>query len=54
MYIVDQGKFETGYGNMPRFGLAASMEHVPAIGRRETARSGLETNQTIESVLEMM
>jgi hypothetical protein len=26
---------------MPRFGLAAAAEHVPAIGRRETAKRRL-------------
>jgi hypothetical protein len=37
-YVVNPGQFETVYGNMPRFGLAAAMEHVQAVGRRETAR----------------
>ena len=37
-YLVEPNKFETVYGNMPRFGLAAALEHVPATGRRETAR----------------
>ena len=37
-YLVDAGKYEALYGNMPVFGLAAATKHVPAIGRRETAR----------------
>jgi len=37
-YLVQPDQFETVYGNMPRFGLAAAMEHVQAVGRRETAR----------------
>src|SRR4051794_33672562 len=40
-YLVDAGKFEAIYGNMPRFGLAAAAEHVPATGGRETARRRL-------------
>lgn len=52
MYVIDRGNFETGYGNMPRFGLAAAMEHVEAIGQRETARKRLETNKTNETVPE--
>ena len=40
-YQVQPGSFETFYGNMPLFGLAAATEHVPATGRRETARQRL-------------
>ena len=40
-FLVDAGKYEALYGNMPVFGLAAATEHVPAIGRRETARRRL-------------
>lgn len=29
-YLVRAGEFETMYGNMPRFGLAAAGRHVPA------------------------
>jgi hypothetical protein len=29
---------------MPKFGLGAALEHVPAIGRRETARKRLAVN----------
>jgi hypothetical protein len=37
-YMVDAGKYEALYGNMPRFGLATAADHVPATGHRETAR----------------
>ena len=45
-YTVQPGQFESIYGNMPRFGLAAAMEHVEAVGRRYTARKRLEANTT--------
>jgi len=38
-YAVTPGQYETVYANMPRFGLAAAANHVPAVGRMETARS---------------
>jgi len=37
-YKVEAGAHESVYGNMPAFGLAKAMNHVPAIGKRETAR----------------
>lgn len=40
-FLVDAGKYEALYGNMPVFGLAAATKHVPAVGRRETARRRL-------------
>ena len=40
-YIVEPGKYEALYGNMPVFGLASATNHVPAVGRRETARRRL-------------
>jgi len=40
-YLVEAGHYEAVYGNMPVFGLAAATEHVPAVGRRETARRRL-------------
>jgi hypothetical protein len=43
-YQVEPGRFECVYGNMPRFGLAAAFEHLPATGRRETARLRLSAN----------
>ena len=40
-YLVDPGHYEVMYGNMPVFGLAEATKHVPAVGRRETARRRL-------------
>lgn len=40
-YQVQAGQYEAVYGNMPRFGLAAVADHVPATGKRETARRRL-------------
>ncbi len=40
-YLVPAGQYEAVYGNMPVFGLAAATQHVPAAGRRETARRRL-------------
>jgi hypothetical protein len=50
-YLVDAGKYEAVYGNMPVFGLAAATRHVPAAGRRETARRRLggENEPAVES-----
>jgi hypothetical protein len=50
-YLVDAGKYEAVYGNMPVFGLAAATSHVPAAGRRETARRRLggENEPAVES-----
>jgi fumigallin biosynthesis monooxygenase-like protein len=44
-YTVNPDQFECVYGNMPRFGLTAAREHVPAIGRRETASMRLGSNK---------
>jgi Domain of unknown function (DUF4188) len=43
-FLVDAGKYEALYGNMPITGLAAATKHVPAIGKRETARRRLGGN----------
>jgi hypothetical protein len=40
-YLVQAGQYEAVYVNMPRFGLANAMEHVPATGQRATARRRL-------------
>jgi hypothetical protein len=40
-YLVEPGRYEAVYGNMLVFGLAAATSHVPAIGKRETARRRL-------------
>lgn len=38
-YAVNPGQSECVYANMPRFGLARAMNHVPAVGRMQSARS---------------
>ena len=40
-YLVDAGRYECVYGNMPLYGLAKVAEHVPAAGGRATARRRL-------------
>ncbi len=40
-YVVHAGQYEAVYVNMPRFGLANAVEHVPATGKRSTARRRL-------------
>ncbi len=40
-YVVGAGRSETVYANMPRFGLAKATDHVPATGKRKTARQRL-------------
>jgi Domain of unknown function (DUF4188) len=40
-YLVPTGQYETVYSNMPAYGLAAVSDHVPATGRRATARRRL-------------
>ena len=37
-YLIEPGRFECVYGNMPVFGLAAAGAHVPAEGRLATAK----------------
>jgi hypothetical protein len=44
-YLIEPNKYESMYGNMPAFGLGAAMEHVEAVGRRETARLRLSANK---------
>src|SRR5215218_2926865 len=51
-YTVNSNQFESVYGNMPKFGLAAAMEHVPAIGRRETASKRINANKTNELIMQ--
>ena len=41
-YQVAAGQYETIYGNMPRFGLAAATSHAPVGKRGETARDRLQ------------
>lgn len=40
-YLIEPGKFECVYGNMPVFGLAAAGSHVPAEGRLAGAKDRL-------------
>jgi hypothetical protein len=40
-YQIAPGASESVYGNMPIFGLAKATNHVPAVGRKETARRRL-------------
>lgn len=40
-YVVNAGKQESVYINMPVFGLARATAHVPAVGARGTARRRL-------------
>ncbi len=49
-YTVNADHFETMYGNMAKFGPGAAMEHVPAVGRRETASLRLGSKQGPKSV----
>lgn len=48
-YTVNPDQFECIYANMPRFGLAGALEHVQAVGRRETARLRLGVNKPVNS-----
>jgi hypothetical protein len=41
-YTVASGQHESIYANMPRFGLGAAANHLPATGRLENARSRIE------------
>lgn len=52
-YLVKAGNYETVYGNMPRFGLAKAAEHLPMVGRKQTARGRLtgEESQLPENVV---
>lgn len=43
-YLVAAGQYECVYSNMPLFGLAKATAHVPAVGKRETARQRLTTS----------
>jgi hypothetical protein len=40
-YQVAAGGYECVYGNMPRYGLGSVAEHVPAVGRMNSAKSRL-------------
>ena len=45
-YQIHPGQYEVIYGNMPRFGLGAAVEHVSVTVQRERARQRLtDTNE---------
>jgi hypothetical protein len=44
-YMVAADHYECVYGNMPAYGLGKAMEHVQAVGRRESARLRLGANR---------
>jgi len=48
-YLVQAGQYESVYANMPRFGLGAAANHVPATGRMNTARSRLQPEPPADS-----
>ena len=50
-YLVEPNKFKVFYGNMPKFGLRAAMDHREAVGRRETARLRLVSDKTAEPAM---
>lgn len=52
-YTVNADQFECVYGNMPKFGLAAAVEHVQAVGRRETARMRLGSKNANHLAMEL-
>jgi fumigallin biosynthesis monooxygenase-like protein len=49
-YVVEAGRHEAIYNNMPVFGLAKATEHVPAKGRLETARRRLRRGENEPAV----
>ena len=49
-YIVERVNYEALCSNMPLFGLAKASEHVPAVGRRETARRRLMRDENEPAV----
>jgi hypothetical protein len=48
-YTVSSGQYETVYANMPRFGLGRAVEHTPAIGRLDTAKSRIAKPDSAEA-----
>lgn len=44
-YTVLPGQFEAVHVNMPRFGLGHALEHVPVVGRLDSARGRMEKPQ---------
>ncbi|HEX2773891.1 MAG TPA: DUF4188 domain-containing protein [Micromonosporaceae bacterium] len=48
-FLVSAGKYETLYGNMPRFGLAAAGDHLPVAskGERAAERRGAVAHRSV-------
>lgn len=44
-YLVPAGQYEAIYVNMPQSGLAKAGERIPAVGRMQTAKSRLGTDE---------
>jgi hypothetical protein len=44
-YLIQPGCAKSIYVNMPRFGLAAATKHVPATGKKDTARRRLAVDR---------
>jgi hypothetical protein len=49
-YLVEAGRYECVYVNMPKFGLAQAGEILPAIGRMQHAKSRLDGSTTSTNV----
>lgn len=47
-YVVNPGQFEVIYGNMPQFGLAKAVRHVPIHKRTDSASQRLNQHQPID------
>ena len=50
-YVVQPGNHEAIYVNMPRFGLAAGVDHTPVSGRLDTAYGRMHSSASAESNL---
>lgn len=48
-YTIASGQYESIYANMPRFGLGAAAQHLPATGRLESARSRIERSKPADN-----
>jgi hypothetical protein len=49
--VVQPGNHEAMYVNMPRFGLAAGVDHVPVTGRLDSAYGRMHSSASAESDL---
>jgi hypothetical protein len=47
-YTIAPGQFEAIHANMPRFALGRAMEHVPVVGRLDSARGRLSGTKADE------